>query len=209
VVKAAAGRALVRSRLGLGIRARRRGVGAVGGGDVGVAFYRFGAGARRPGDGGERAVAVVRHDGGGGGRFGRRSTGAVVGSGEGGVLRPFREHKRGGGRWCVRVHARRRWRRQQFGQGRKTIGRGLRVFERGRGELARPGKGQGPVAGGGGITMGGERGVGRPRWKERRAAAGPNPEPGQNSKRNSFRISIDFRIWQNFGKLYNEIYEEF
>jgi hypothetical protein len=84
VVKAAAGRALVRSRLGHGIRARRRGVGAVGGGDVGVAFYRFGAGARRPGDGGERAVAVVRHDGGGGGRFGRRSTGAVVGSGEGG-----------------------------------------------------------------------------------------------------------------------------
>jgi hypothetical protein len=127
----------------------------------------------------------------------------------GGVLRPFQEHKRGGGRWCVRVHARRRWRRQQFGQGRKTIGRGLRVGERGRGELARPGKGRGPVAGGGGITMGGERGVGRPRWKERRAAAGPNPEPGQNSKINSFRISIDFRIWQNFGKLYNEIYEEF
>jgi hypothetical protein len=57
--------------------------------------------------------------------------------------------------------------------------------------------------------MGGERGVGRPRWKERRAAAGPNLEPGQNSKRNSFRISIDFRIWQNFGKLYKEIQEEF
>jgi hypothetical protein len=51
------------------------------------------------------------------------------------------------------------------------------------------------VAGGGGGPMGRERGVGRPGWKERRAAAGPNPEPGQNSKINSFLISIDFRIW--------------
>jgi hypothetical protein len=32
----------------------------------------------------------------------------------------------------------------------------------------------------------GERGVGRLGCKERRAVAGPNPEPGQNSKRNSF-----------------------
>jgi hypothetical protein len=47
--------------------------------------------------------------------------------------------------------------------------------------------------------------VGQPGWKERRAAAGLNPEPGQNSKRNSFGISIDFRIWQNFKKLYKEI----
>jgi hypothetical protein len=46
-------------------------------------------------------------------------------------------------------------------------------------------------------------------WKKRWATAGPNPEPGQNSKRNSFEILIDFRIWQNFGKLYKEIYEEF
>jgi hypothetical protein len=34
---------------------------------------------------------------------------------------------------------------------------------------------------------------------------GQKPEMGQSSKRNSFRISIDFRIWQNFGKLYKEI----
>jgi hypothetical protein len=59
--------------------------------------------------------------------------------------------------------------------------------------------------GGGGGPMGGERRVGRSGWKVRRAAAGPNPEPGQNSKRNSFQISIDFRIWQNFEKLYREI----
>jgi hypothetical protein len=32
---------------------------------------------------------------------------------------------------------------------------------------------------------------------------------GQNSKRISFWISIDFRIWQNFGILYMEIKEEF
>jgi hypothetical protein len=31
------------------------------------------------------------------------------------------------------------------------------------------------------------------------------PEMGQTSKRISFRISIDFRIWQNFGKLHKEI----
>jgi hypothetical protein len=61
------------------------------------------------------------------------------------------------------------------------------------------------VAGGRGGLIGGERGVGRKGWKERRATAGPNLEPSQNSKRNSFRISIDFRIWQNFGKLYKEI----
>jgi hypothetical protein len=54
-------------------------------------------------------------------------------------------------------------------------------------------------------AQGGERGVGWPGWKERRAVTGLNLEPGQNSKRNSFRISIDFRIWQNFEKLYKEI----
>jgi hypothetical protein len=59
--------------------------------------------------------------------------------------------------------------------------------------------------GGGGGLMGGEMEVGWPGWKEWRVAAGPNPEPGQNSKRNSFRISINFRIWQNFKKLYKEI----
>jgi hypothetical protein len=51
------------------------------------------------------------------------------------------------------------------------------------------------VAVGGGGPMGEEREVGRPGWKERRAVARPNPEPGQNSKRNCFRILIDFRIW--------------
>jgi hypothetical protein len=34
---------------------------------------------------------------------------------------------------------------------------------------------------------------------------GRKPKMGQSSKRISFRISIDFRIWQNFGKLHNEI----
>jgi hypothetical protein len=50
------------------------------------------------------------------------------------------------------------------------------------------------VAGGGSGLMGGEMGVGWLGWKERRDAAGPNMEPGEKSKRNSFRISIDFRI---------------
>jgi hypothetical protein len=53
------------------------------------------------------------------------------------------------------------------------------------------------VEDGGGGPMGGERGVGLSGWKERRAAAGPCPEPGLNSKRNYFQISIDFRIWHN------------
>jgi hypothetical protein len=84
-------------------------------------------------------------------------------------------------------------------------GRGPRVSERGRGRLAGPAKGRGPVAGGNSDAMRGERGVGRPGCQERQAVARPNPEPVQNSKRNSFRISIDFRIWQNFEKLYKEI----
>jgi hypothetical protein len=70
--------------------------------------------------------------------------------------------------------------------GRKTTGRGPRVGERGWGGLAGPAKGRGLVAGGGGGPMGGERGVGWPGSKERRAAAGLNSELGQNSKRNSF-----------------------
>jgi hypothetical protein len=57
---------------------------AVGGGDVGALFYRVGGGAGQLGDGGERAAAVVRHDGDGGGHFGRGSTGVVVWSDEGG-----------------------------------------------------------------------------------------------------------------------------
>jgi hypothetical protein len=177
VVKAAVGRASVRGRLRLGIGARRSGGEAVGGGDVGVPFYRVGGGAGWPGDGGE--LAVVRHDGGGGGRFGRGSGGAVVGSDEGGGCSGHFE-SRGGStrRW--------QWRHRPFGSGRKRTRRGPCVSARGWGGLAWPANGRGPVAGGGGIPMGGERGVGRPGWKERRAAAGLNPELGQNSKRNSF-----------------------
>jgi hypothetical protein len=44
---------------------------------------------------GERAVVMVRHNGGGDDYFRRGSTGVVVGSDEGGgVLRPLRERKR-------------------------------------------------------------------------------------------------------------------
>jgi hypothetical protein len=50
------------------------------------------------------------------------------------------------------------------------------------------------VAVGGSGPNGGERGVGRPGWKMRWAVAEPNLELGQNSKRISFRISINFRI---------------
>jgi hypothetical protein len=63
------------------------------------------------------------------------------------------------------------------------------------GWLTGPAKGRGPVASGGGGPMGGERGVGWLGWKEGQAAAGLNSDPGQSSKRNSFRISMDFRIW--------------
>jgi hypothetical protein len=104
----------------------------------------------------------------------------------------------------VHMPVRRRWRRRSFGPWRKTIGWVPRVDERGQGGLAGPAKGRGLVAGGSSGPMGGERGVGWPGCMERRAVAGPYLELGQNSKRNSCRISIDFRIWQNFGKLYKE-----
>jgi hypothetical protein len=68
------------------------------------------------GDGGEQAVAVVQHDGGGGDRFGRGSDGAVVGSEEGGAL----AISGADGGQCARVLARRR--RRPFGAGRKMIG---------------------------------------------------------------------------------------
>jgi hypothetical protein len=106
VVKVAVGRALVRvargSEMGHG--------GAVGGGDAGAPFYRVGEGPRLPGVGGERVAAVVRHNGGGGGYFGRGSARFVVGSDEGGCSSRYRSGKgagwwracmRGGGSTCV------------------------------------------------------------------------------------------------------------
>jgi hypothetical protein len=67
--------------------------------------------------------------------------------------------------------------------------------------------GQMPRPSGGWLQRPNWRGMGSgPARVEGEAGLGwVNPEPGQNSKRNSFRISIDFRIWQNFGKLYMEI----
>jgi hypothetical protein len=125
-----------------------------------------------------------RHDGGGSNRFGRGSTGAVVGSDERGCSGRFSCGRRApGGGACARdavVAA------SAVQPGRKTIGRCPRVGERGRGGLTGPAKGRGLVAGGGGGPMAGERGVGQPGWKERRATAGLNPEPGKISKRNSF-----------------------
>jgi hypothetical protein len=47
--------------------------------------------------------------------------------------------------------------------------------------------------------------VGRPGWKERRAADGANTEPGQNSKEILFEFQFIFRIWENFGNLHKEI----
>jgi hypothetical protein len=79
-VMAATGRALVRGRSGLRIGPRRSGGEAVGGGDAGAPFYRVGGGAGRPGDRGVWAVAVVHHDGVGGGHFG----GGGIGRGSGG-----------------------------------------------------------------------------------------------------------------------------
>jgi hypothetical protein len=72
-VKAAAGRTPVRGCSGLRIGARRSGGEVVRGGDAWAPFYRVGGGAGRPSDVGERVVAVVRYNGGGGGRFGRGS----------------------------------------------------------------------------------------------------------------------------------------
>jgi hypothetical protein len=58
----------------------------------------------------------------------------------------------------------------------------------GRGELAGPAKGRGPLTVGGGGPKGGERRVGRPGWEERRVVAEPNPELGQNSKEFLFKF---------------------
>jgi hypothetical protein len=96
------------------------------------------------------------------------------------VLRPFREQNGEAGRqrWEVmHAHARRRWWHRPFSLGRKTTGWG---------GLAGPAKGRGLVVVGGSGPIRGKRGVGWPKWKERRAAARLNLEPGQNSKRDSF-----------------------
>jgi hypothetical protein len=199
-VKAAVGRAPVRGHSRLRIGARRSGGGAVGGGDAEAPFYRVGGGAGWPGDRGEQVAVGVHHNGGGGGRFGRGSVGAVVGMMRG-VLRPFWEQKGGAGRW--RAHAReamvaasvirpgeeddqagpvcQRERAGRAGQRPRPSGGWQRRPNRRR-------KGSGPKG------VEGEAGHG---WAE----SGAKPE----FKKNSFRISIDFRIWQNFGKLYKEI----
>jgi hypothetical protein len=92
-------------RSGLKNGARRSGGGAVRGGDVGVPFYRIGGGAGRSGIGGEQAVAVVHHNGGGCGRFRRVSTRVVVGVMRGGTPAVTGvEGAPGGG---ARMHARR------------------------------------------------------------------------------------------------------
>jgi hypothetical protein len=100
------------------------------------------------------------------------------------VLRPFQEWKEEGHREAA---ARGSWwrRRRPVGPGRKTTRRG---------GLARPAKGRGPVAVWRRWPKGREGRVGWPWWKERRAAAGPNPEPGQNSKEILFELQLIFRI---------------
>jgi hypothetical protein len=107
-MKVAAGRTSVRFHSGLRIGARRSGGEAVRGGAAAVPFHRVGGGVGRPGDGGERAAAVVRYNGGGGGYFGRGSAGAV-GSDEGGALVVLGAEG-GVGRQRVCAHARRWWR---------------------------------------------------------------------------------------------------
>jgi hypothetical protein len=103
----------------------------VGGGDAGEPFYRVGGGAGQLGIGEEHAAVVVRHNGCGGGHFGRGSTGVVVGSDEGGGCSG--RYGSGRGTW-------RRWActheaavvAAAIGSGRKTTGWDPRVSERGR-----------------------------------------------------------------------------
>jgi hypothetical protein len=114
-------------RCGL-LEAQKWGKEAVGGGDAGAPFYNVGGGAGRPGVGGERVAAVVRHSG-GGNHFGRGSTRVVVGSDEGGALAVTgAEGAPGGGapaREAVATAV-------AVGLGWKTTGRGPHVGERGR-----------------------------------------------------------------------------
>jgi hypothetical protein len=84
----------------------------------------------------------------------------------------------------------------------------LDQLDRGRETRARPARQRGRR---------GEGWVGQPKatgpagwWADARERGGgpqlgQKPEIGQSSKINSFRISIDFRIWQNFRKLHKEI----
>jgi hypothetical protein len=117
-------------RSGLKNGARRSGGGAVRGGDVGAPFYRIGGGAGRSGIGGEQAVAVVHHNGGGCGRFRRVSTRVVVGSDEGGCSDRYGS-RRGAGR--RRAHAREAVSvATTISPGRKMTGRGPHVIERGQ-----------------------------------------------------------------------------
>jgi hypothetical protein len=75
MVKAAVEERSAWARSGHRERGRRGGGGVVGGADAGVPIYRDRGGAWRLSVGEERAMAVVRHNGDEGGRFGRGSGG--------------------------------------------------------------------------------------------------------------------------------------
>jgi hypothetical protein len=98
-VKAAVEERSARARSGRGERGRRGGGGVVGGADVRAHFYRVRGGAGRPSIREERSAVVVRHNGDEGGRFGRGSTGVVVGSDEGGGCSGRYGSGIGAGRW--------------------------------------------------------------------------------------------------------------
>jgi hypothetical protein len=103
------------------------------------------------------------------------------------VLRPFQERKGEGHREVAHAHAGWQWWRRPVGPGRKTTGRG---------ELAGLAKGRGPEAFWQRWPKRRERRVGQPGWKQRRVAAGPNPESGQNSK----EILFEFQLILEFGR---------
>jgi hypothetical protein len=105
----------------------------------------------------------------------------------GGVLWPFYERKGGTERLHVCVHMRRQWRRRPFIPGKKTTGRG---------RLSGPAKCRGLVAVGGSGPIGGERGVGRPGWKERRALAGRIRSQARIQK----EILFEFQLIFEFGR---------
>jgi hypothetical protein len=115
-------------------------------------------------------------------------------NGGGVVLGPF--WKRKGRREAARAHTRYQWRRRPVGSGRKTTGRG---------GLAGPAKGRGLVAVWRRWPKRRERRVGRPGWKERRAAAGPNLESGENSKKILFEFQLILEFGRNLEILYKEI----